>query len=652
MKSLSFKYKKKKDQFSAITHQKFHESFIGWGRRPSGLCAVKQAKEKGEKFLLLEDGFLRSVGREDEALSIVCDNRGIYYDATAPSQLEEFIERPLSDIEKKRADTLIAQWRQNRLSKYNYAREYEGSLPKRFVLIVDQTWNDTAISYGLANEESFKAMLQAALDENPDCDIVIKTHPDKHSRGKKSYFPRADLPNNMRIHLIDDECHPVRFLQEAEKVYAVTSQTGFEALIWGKPVRCFGMPFYAGWGLTQDNLPAPERRKAASLQQLVHAALVDYPRYIDPLTHKQCEVERIMAHIALQRCMRNRFSQAVYALGYSRWKRPILRRFMQGSTVHFVKNAASIPDQVDIAIWGKQQLKDTKPHNRLIRVEDGFLRSVGLGVDLVSPLSWAFDDLGIYYDSSQPSRLESILAETKFSPAMLTRGEKLRQRLVSSGVTKYNLAAPAWQKPETKKKIILVPGQVEDDASIRFGAASIKTNLALLQAVRKRNTDAYILYKPHPDVVAGLRARGTDENHATDYCDEIIIEANTAQLLSDVDEIHCLTSLMGFEALLREKPVICYGQPFYSGWGLTTDIFPISRRKRQLHLNELVVGCLMLYPAYFNYQHNCFVEAEDALDELIEWSKKGQTGPTLGRKIIRLGLRLFKRKNAFKKNFQ
>ena len=40
-------------------------------------------------------------------------------------------------------------------------------------------------------------------------------------------------------------------------------------------------------------------------------------------------------------------------------------------------------------------------------------------------------------------------------------------------------------------------------------------------------------------------------------------------LLGIVDEVHTLTSLTGFEALLRGIEVHAYGGPFYAGWGLT-----------------------------------------------------------------------------------
>ncbi len=71
---------------------------------------------------------------------------------------------------------------------------------------------------------------------------------------------------------------------------------------------------------------------------------------------------------------------------------------------------------------------------------------------------------------------------------------------------------------------------------------------------------------------------------------------STAALLSEIDELHTLTSLAGFEALLRGRRVVVYGRPFYAGWGLTTDLAQIDRGRR-LTLEELVAGALILYPA-------------------------------------------------------
>ena len=76
----------------------------------------------------------------------------------------------------------------------------------------------------------------------------------------------------------------------------MTSLTGFEALLRGIPVTTIGAPFYAGWGLTRDLGSVPARRLAGprpSLEALVHATLISYPRYRDPVTSLACPAEVI-----------------------------------------------------------------------------------------------------------------------------------------------------------------------------------------------------------------------------------------------------------------------------------------------------------------------------------------------------------------------
>ena len=77
--------------------------YIGWGRKWSGRRAVALAEATGAEFWLLEDGFLRSVEREDLGLSLIFDHKGIYYDATGPSALEDMIAATLPKGEEARA---------------------------------------------------------------------------------------------------------------------------------------------------------------------------------------------------------------------------------------------------------------------------------------------------------------------------------------------------------------------------------------------------------------------------------------------------------------------------------------------------------------------------------------------------------------------
>jgi capsular polysaccharide export protein len=615
-----------------------YDAVVGWGHKLSSLRARRIAAAAGRPFLMVEDGFLRSVGLggKEPPLSLVVDDLGIYYDATRPSRLEKLIDQPLTSTETARAQALIRSWREGRVSKYNHTRDPMGELPGRFALVVDQTFKDQSIRYGLAGPASFQRMLDAALAENPDCEILVKTHPDVWAGKKKGNFDLGKIARIPRVKVLSEDCHPAELLARAEAVYTVSSQLGFEALVWGRPVRCFGMPFYAGWGLTADELPAPDRRGSTSLEQLVHAALAVYPRYVDPETGRRCEVETALENLALQRRMRSRFPETIHALSFSYWKRDAIRDFMAGSKVRFADSVHSMPEGATTAIWGNEPKEPLPPNVSLIRIEDGFLRSNGLGAELRRPLSLALDQVGLYYDSTRPSGLEQILATTEFDGELLRRAARLRERLVAGGVSKYNLRARTWTRPDVGSPVILIPGQVEEDASIRFGAPGIRRNIDLLRAVRKSRPEAHIVYKPHPDVVAGLRGQGEDEARAAEVCDEVVLDASITQMLSEVDEVHLLTSLTGFEALIRGTSVTCYGQPFYCGWGLTRDIEPIARRNRRLTLDELVAGCLILYPTYVSRVTGRFITPEQAVDSLLDW-QGGDDNRTLTEKLMRFG---------------
>jgi capsular polysaccharide export protein len=505
------------------------------------------------------------------------------------------------------------------------------------VLVVDQTFGDASIKYGLCGSESFKRMLDAAHAENPQAMILVKVHPDVFAGRKKGYLDHAALANLPRVQVLGEDVHPVNLIARAEAVYTVTSQVGFEGLLWGKPVRTFGMPFYAGWGLTHDDIATPLRRTKVQLPDLIHAALIEYPRYADPETGMRCEPERLIEWMGFQRRMLQRFPQTLHAVGISLAKRSVVRAFFHGSSIEFVRRPGDAPEDATLVVWGRGDTKEKRP---VVRLEDGFLRSVGLGAELVRPLSLVQDRLGLYYDSTTHSDLEHILQTAEFSADLIRRAEHLRNRLIEAEVTKYNVGEGAWQRPVSASRVILVPGQVELDASIRYGTAHIATNMKLLHTVREMYPSAYVVYKPHPDVAARLRRRGEKENAARLWCDEIVTDVPMAKLLDAVDEIHVMTSLTGFEALLRSKPVTCHGMPFYAGWGLTLDRSPIARRSRRLTINELIAATLILYPTYVSRMTGKFTTAENALDELITWKKEERT--TLYKSLKHLCLRLWK----------
>jgi capsular polysaccharide export protein len=236
-------------------------------------------------------------------------------------------------------------------------------------------------------------------------------------------------------------------------------------------------------------------------------------------------------------------------------------------------------------------------------LEDGFLRSAGIGAAFRPGGSFVLDHRGPHYDPAQPSDLEVLLNEADFPAPLRARAAALRKAILTRGLTKYNLAgeAPPITAPPGRPRI-LVPGQVEDDASVLKGGGGM-TNLALLRAVRAAAPDAFLIYKPHPDVEAGFRRGRIAVKALSGLADHVAAQTPMAGLLTQVDAVHCLTSLTGFEALLRGLPVTLWGQPFYAGWGLTEDRgpdFPAERRRRRLDLDALVAGALILYPRYID----------------------------------------------------
>lgn len=595
---------------------------MGWGCKASGRKAKEKARKFGLPCLLLEDGFLRSIERRDPPISLVVDDLGIYYDANNESRLEKLIKQPLSEEQISRAKQIRDAWKSSRVSKYNHARDYNGYMQTPYVLVIDQIYGDASITNGWSSNETFQKMLNTALSENPGHTVFLKSHPDAGLKKKRGYLSPMEGTRNSRVCVSADDYHPASLIENADAVYTVTSQIGFEALIWGKPVRCFGMPFYAGWGLTRDELLPPSRREQASIEQLIYAALVSYPRYVHPETGRRCEPETIIEYIALQRKMRERFPHRIYAVGFSRWKKPIIKNFLAGSEVHFRYKSKNIPQGSTIAVWGSKIPSHLPAETKIIQVEDGFLRSVGLGANFARPISWVQDSRGIYYDPNKPSQLEEILQTTRFDQNLIERAKKLRQIIRKYSISKYNESAHCINRTKPHAPVLLVPGQVECDASIRLGSPKIKTNIDLLRSVRRTNPEAYIIYKPHPDTVHGLRPSGRDEDKAQEYCDEIVTDVAISSVFDVIDEVHTITSLAGFEALLRDIRVVCYGLPFYAGWGLTTDAIPVPRRTRSLTIDELVAGSLILYPAYVSPKTYNFITPEQAVRELVEWKRR------------------------------
>ncbi|HEH9412208.1 TPA: capsular polysaccharide biosynthesis protein [Aeromonas salmonicida] len=616
--------------------------FAGWGQKANARQIKQQAQDLGLPYWQLEDGFIGYIGHPangGKAVSLIADPVGIYYDARQPSRLEQLIATPNDAAMLTRAERLVHELVRLGVTKYNcYAerptslssysspslmsKEVAGlpaALAQRLrqdgrprVLLVDQVAGDLSIPGALASEADFIAMVETARRNHPDARLLLRTHPDTRF-GKKSGVLARLRPSDVEI--VADHCHPHALLNLVDAVYTVSSQLGFEALLLGKPVYCFGMPFYAGWGLTQDSKQCERRTVQVSLAQLVAAALICYPRYLDPVIGQRCEVEEVIAIIARQQKAAPRWRR-LYLVGFSLWKRAFMQAFCQplAEELCFVRKPPKrLTGDEQVLVWGSRYPELTSA----IRVEDGFIRSKGLGSNLCRPSSLSLDPVGIYFDSRSPSGLEQLLNYQELTQSQLDRGEQLLTLLRQNKVSKYNVGAPThFTPPADGRPLVLVVGQVDGDASILTGSPTIRSNEQLLWAVRAAKPEAHILYKPHPDVVAGNRAGAISAACLAECVDSQVLDIGLTSLYPHVDELHTMTSLSGFEALVQGVKVTTWGQPFYSGWGLTTDAHPPARRQRSLPLAALVYLTLVAYPLYIDWQSGLWISPEQLIRQL------------------------------------
>ncbi|HDX8643610.1 capsular polysaccharide biosynthesis protein [Aeromonas dhakensis] len=617
---------------------------IGWGQKANTRQIKQQAQALGLPYWQLEDGFIGYIGHPAKggmAVSLIADPVGIYYDARQPSRLEQLIATPCDADTLARAERLIGELVRLGVTKYNcYASrpdtasatgpcspsvaEVKGlpaALAQRLlqdarprVLLVDQVAGDLSIPGALASEADFVAMVEAARRNHPHARLLLRTHPDTRFGKKSGVLARLKLSD---VEIVADHCHPHALLSLVDAVYTVSSQLGFEGLLLGKPVYCFGMPFYAGWGLTHDSKQCERRNLPVSLAQLVAAALIHYPRYLDPVLGQRCEVEEVIAIIARQQKPAPRWRR-LYLVGFSLWKRAFMQAFCHhlAEELRFVRKPPKrLTGDEQVLVWGSRHPDLTSA----IRVEDGFIRSRGLGSNLCRPSSLSIDPVGIYFDCRTPSGLEQLLNYQQLTEQEVMRGQALLELLKRHGVSKYNVGTvQPFTPPSDGRTRVLVVGQVDGDASILTGSPTIRSNEQLLWAVRAAKPEAHIIYKPHPDVVAGNRAGAISAACLAECVDSQVLDIGLTSLYPHVDELHTMTSLSGFEALVQGVKVTTWGQPFYSGWGLTTDAHPPARRQRTLPLAALVYLTLVAYPLYIDWQTGLWISPEQLIRQLAQ----------------------------------
>ncbi len=251
----------------------------------------------------IEDGFIRSVALGSsfaKPYSLCFDSRGIYFDPRKPSDLEYILQNYEFDDELiERAKIVRDMVIESKFSKYNHLEHKEIEIPNRssydkVILVTGQVEDDMSIKYGafgLNNSD----LLEMVKKANPNSFIMYKPHPDVLSGNRVGHIAKEITEACANLIVTDisiDSC-----INACDELHTLTSGAGFDALLRGKKVFTYGMPFYAGWGLTTDYRKCERRTRELSIEKLIASTLILFPTYISPKTNEFCEVEQTLQEL-------------------------------------------------------------------------------------------------------------------------------------------------------------------------------------------------------------------------------------------------------------------------------------------------------------------------------------------------------------------
>ena len=628
--------------------------FMVWGYKDRKRIK-RYSKNKNIPFFRVEDGFIRSVqlgASKSIPISLCIDSEVLYYDASESSDLE----RILSSYDFKQDTELIKLAKESmeslkilNISKYNNVSNKDiesiyGKKEKKRILVIGQVEDDESIKRGCLNKITNNELVILARMENPEAEIFYKPHPDVLFGKRKMYSNPQDVMSIAKV--IVEPLSLADALQTIDHVYTITSLSGFEALIRGIHVTTLGAPFYSGWGLTDDRQFINRRGRKLTIEEVFAAAYILYPKYFHPITKREIDIKETIKIISFMRDFEEKKNEPdqisnidgesinveidntakIGVLSKGIWAIPNLDSFFKGDLVF---NPKSNMDKLSyIAGWGrkptaKKAIKMALENNlTYLALEDGFIRSIDLGVNGAPTYSICLDNVGIYYDATKPSRLENILNSSGWErESLLQDATKAIELIRNNYLSKYNHAPMANENSIKKKENedrILVVDQTLGDMSISLGLASKEVFIEMYKQARLENPVAHIYIKTHPDVISGKKQGNLSSIDIDNNTTFIYDDCNPISLLNLMDKVYVVTSQLGFEALLLEKEVHCFGMPFYAGWGITIDRKKLERRVRDRTLTEVFAAAYLLYTRYINPNTGKAGSIFDVINYIVE----------------------------------
>ena len=263
----------------------------------------KYIKENSIPLYRIEDGFIRSVALGSgfaKPYSLCFDSKGIYFDPREESDLEHILQNYIFDNNTiQRAKRVRKMLIEAKFSKYNHLEHKELKITNRdkfnkIILVIGQVEDDMSIKYGAYCLNNID-LLQMVKENNPKSFIIYKPHPDVLSGNRVGHISKEitnRCANIVVANISIDSC-----INACDELHTLTSGAGFDALLRDKKVFTYGMPFYAGWGLTTDLQKCKRRTRKLSIEELISATLILYPTYISPKSGEFCEIEQTIKEL-------------------------------------------------------------------------------------------------------------------------------------------------------------------------------------------------------------------------------------------------------------------------------------------------------------------------------------------------------------------
>lgn len=596
----------------------------------------------GKKFTgYVEEGFLAYLRHPicgHSPLSVVIDRTGIHYDSTRPSDLQSILIQTAAswtDGMGARARRIMATIRRLRLSKYNHQEGLLGEeTGRRYrVLLVDQSTQSRALRYGGANTDIFEQMMDSSCKGFPETDLVVKMHPDHDLNRAKSILHGRIRPG---VSALPPRVNIWSVLNQVDVVYTVSSQVGFEALMAGKKVVCFGQPFYSGWGLTTDVASGRGSGRQLTLEQLVYGVLVKYPLYIHPERQELCDIEEILSYLESAHLGALGFYDRIYTVGLRPQEKRTLPEYLRGHLALDVNHIS--PKSARSRTYGPTEAVLYWDPRECHGDDLSYLESRGVSVLRAGP--WPMDPIQgdqaqpnilqitrnrLYNDGSPRNDLVLLLEQAHFDFDLLRRAETLQQNFLAVLEQESKIRSHALNNQSVGRWIALVLGQGEGEGPWGVREKAVSTDHELLTQVRLDFPEAYILYAPPV-------GESYSENHVpmsvdpTLY-DQLVRPEHTVSCFKLADAVHVVSAFRGIYALIYGKLLYTYGRPFYAGWGLTHDAEVFVGRSKQRSLTELLCATFILAPTYFNWLTRTSGTPEEAVRRLFTIQSQEDSRP-------------------------